>query len=146
MGLLARGSAIDDPFGRAPQILDQHDTQRNRNGPEFTDRERLYALLGLDKPAQHLRVEAAVCMRNEGPGHAKHAGISCERSFRKFRQLAVEPARKIVADFADLLVHDMKVIDQPFCDGRDGALFTDCRRDRAIRSKQHATIVVQPFG
>ena len=33
-------------LGRAPQVLDQHDAQRDRDGPELADRQRLDALVG----------------------------------------------------------------------------------------------------
>ena len=66
--------------GRAPQILDQHDAQRDRDRPQLADRQRLHALVGAHEAAQHLGIEAAVGVRDERPGQAEHARIAGERA------------------------------------------------------------------
>ena len=83
-------------------------------------------------------------MRDKGPGDTEYARIALERPIRKFRQLTVEAAREIVADFANLLLDYMKVFDQPFSRGRDGTFLTNCDGDRAIRVEQNPTVFPQP--
>ena len=145
VGLLARRSAADDALGRAPQVLDQHDPQRDRHRPELADRERLHALVGAHEAAERLRVEAAVGVRDERPGQAEDARIALEGPFRELGQLAIEAAREIVADLADLLLDDVEVVDQPLGGRRDGAFLADRRADGAIRGEQHPAVVAQPL-
>ena len=103
IGLPARDPAADDQLGSPPQVLDEHDPQRDRDGPELADRERLHALIGAHEPAERLRIEAAVRVRDEGPRQPQYARIALEGPFRELGQLAVEAAREIVADLADLV-------------------------------------------
>jgi hypothetical protein len=84
-------------------------------------------------------------MRNESPRKSEHAGIAFKWSFREFWQLAIETAREIVPDLANLFLRDMKVVDQPFRRWRDRAFLTDRGRYRPIRFEQHSAIVAQPL-
>ena len=112
------GAAVHDPLGEPPEVLDEHDPQGDGHRPEFADRQRLDLLVGPHVAAQHLGIEAAIGVGDEGPGHAEHARISRERPVSKLGQLAVIARRQIGADFADLPLDEMVVVDQPF--GRRG--------------------------
>ena len=83
-------------------------------------------------------------MRDEGPGHSEHARIAFEGPFRQLGQLAIEAAREIVADLANLFLGDVKVVDQPLGRRGDDAFFTDGRGDGAIRGEQHPAVVPEP--
>ena len=83
-------------------------------------------------------------MRDEGPGQSEHARIALERPVRQLRQLAIEAARKIVADLANLLLDDVKVVDQPLGRRGDGAFLADGLADGAIGGEQHPAVVPQP--
>ena len=61
------------------QVLDEDEAQRDRDRPQLADRERRDALVGADEAAERLRVEAAVGVRDEGPGDAVDARIARER-------------------------------------------------------------------
>ena len=135
IGFLPRRSAPDDTLGGAPQIFHQNDSQCDRDSPEFTDRQWLHALVAC-RTCQALRIEPAVGMRDKGPGDAENPGIAFQWSVGKLRQLMVEAAREVVADFADLLLDYMKVVDQPVGRGRDPAFLADCGGDDAIRSSK----------
>ena len=78
IGLPARRSAADDDLGSAPHVLHEHDPQRDRHRPELADRERLHALVGAHEPAERLRVEAAVGVRDECPCQPQDARIALE--------------------------------------------------------------------
>ncbi len=71
-------------------------------------------------------------MRDESPGEAEDARITLERPVGQFRQLAIEAAGEIIADLANLLLDNVKVVDQPLCRRRDGALLPDVLADGAI--------------
>ena len=85
-------AAGDDALRDAPQVLDQHDAQRDGHRPELADRERLDALVGAHETPQGLGFEAAVGVRDECPGDAEHARKAGERSGGELGQLAVEAA------------------------------------------------------
>ena len=83
--LLAGIPAHHNAPSRASQIFYEHDPQRDRDCPQFADRQRLNALIGTNESAKHLRIETAVCMGDEGPSYAEHPRISGERPDRQFR-------------------------------------------------------------
>ncbi len=141
VGLVPGCLGIDDVVRQTPQILHQHDPQRDRDRPEFADRQRLHALVGADEPAQHLRVEVAIGMGDERPRQPVHARVSLERSVDQFGELAMEAGREIDADRPDLLLDDMEIIDQPICRRSDGAFPAD-RRDRCVIGRAQRPIVV----
>ena len=141
---LTRGPLVHEPLRRAAQILHQHDSQRDRDRPELADRQRLHALIGLHEPAQHLRLEAAVGMRDERPGHSENARVTLQWPVREFGQPAVKSARQIVADLANLFLRDIEVIDQPLGRRGDSAFFADRRGGGSIRFEQHPAVVPQP--
>jgi hypothetical protein len=140
VGFLARGPAHPDAHRRAPQVLDQRYAQRDRDRPQLADRQRLNALVGAHEAAQYLRIEAAVGMRDEGPGHAENPRIPGERPACELRQLAVVAWRQIVADLADLLFDEVVVVEQPLGGRRNGPPFADRARDVAIGLEQYGLI------
>ena len=71
-------------------------------------------------------------MGHEGPGESEHARIPFERALRQLGQAAIEPARQILADLANLLLREIKVVEQPLVRGRDGALIANGLFDAAI--------------
>ena len=101
-------------------------------------------MVGAHKPAQHIEIETAVGVRNEGPCYPKHAGIALQRAFCKLGELAVVSVRKIVVDFANLFFHDMKIIDQPFRRRHDNLFFADGLGNSAIGPEQHPAILIEP--
>ena len=81
-------------------------------------------------------------MGDEGPGDSVDAWVPEERALGQLGQLAVEALGQVVADLAQLLVHDVEIVDQPFRRRRDGALFSDGLGDLAISLAQHAAVVL----
>ena len=143
VGLLPYSPSARDQFRRAPQVLDEHDAQRDGNGPQLADGQRLHALVGRDEPRQQVRVEAAVRMRDECPRQPEHAWIAGQRPVGELGQLPVVAGRQVVIDLADLRLDDMVVVDQPFRGRRDCAALADRLGDRAMGVEQCPAIVVQ---
>ena len=52
-------------------------------------------------------------MRDVGPRDPEDARIAFQRAIGELGQLPIESARQVIANFANLLFDDMKVIDQP---------------------------------
>ena len=137
-------AAGGDLVGEAAQVLDQHDAQGDRDGPQLADGERLHALVGGDEAAQGVGIEVAVGVRDEGPGEAEHARIAGERARGQFRQLAVVAGRQVVADLADLLLDQVVVVEQPFGRRHDTAAAFQFGGAGAIGGEQHGGVVVEP--
>ena len=83
-------------------------------------------------------------MRDERPGDAEYARIALQRSVGKLGQLTIEAAGKIVADFANLLLDYVKIVDQPLGGGCDRAFLADRGCDRSIGIEQDPPVFPQP--
>ena len=118
---LALRTVVNDPLRRASQVLHQHDPQRDGDGPQLADRERLHPLVGTHEPAQQLRIEAAVRVGDEGPDHPEDARISRERAAGELWQLPIVSGREVVADRPDLVLDHVVVVHQPLGRGSEGA-------------------------
>ena len=140
----ARRAALRNLLREASEILDQHDPQRDRHRPEFADGERLHLLIGPDIADQHLGVEAAVGMGDEGPGHAEDAGIAGEGTRGELGKLAVIAGRQVRAKLPNLLLDEMIIVDEPFRRRRYGATLVDRLDDGAISLEQNGAIVGKP--
>jgi len=57
-------------------------------------------------------------------------------------KLAIEAGGQVVADLAELILDDVKIVDEPFRGRRDGALLADGAADRAIGLAQDTAVVV----
>ena len=144
VGRLPLCAARGDLLCETSKILDQDDPKCDRHRPEFADGERLHLLVGSDEANQHLGVETAVGMGDEGPGDAEHAGIALKRPDRELRQLAIVSGRQVRMNLMDLLLDEMIVVDQPFRRGRDRATVVD-RLDRGtIGVEQNGAVFAEP--
>ena len=145
IGLLARVEARDNVLRQAAQILNQRDTKRDRDGPEFTDRQRLDTLICHHQAGEFLHVERAVGVGDQSPGDTEDARIAGEWAIGKLGEQAIETGRQIVFDLAYLCVHDMEVVEQPFRGRRDRLMRARRFDHRAIRGGQNARVVVEPW-
>ena len=141
---LPRGTVLDDLLGKASEVFDHHDPQRDCDRPEFADRQGLYLLISAQEAAQHVGIEMAVGVGDEGPGQSEHPWISRERPVDQLRQLPIIPRRQGGADLADLPLDDIVVVNQPFGGGRDGAALVDRSGDHAVGMQQNGAIVGEP--
>ena len=134
---------VHDQFGDAPEILDQHDPQGDRHGPQLADGQRLHRLVGEQVAAQRLGVEVAVRMRHQRPRRAKHPRQPGERPRRQLGQLRVVARRQVHADLAYLHVHEVVVVGQPFGGGGGVVAVPGCLRDGAVGAEQEHGVVGQ---
>ena len=138
---LPLGTALGDLAREASEILDQNNPQRDRHRPEFANGERLYLLIGSDETNQHLGVETAIGMGDEGPGDAEHPGVTGERPSRELRELPVVTGRQVRVNLMDLLFHEMIIVDEPFRRGRYGATVVDRLYRGTICVEQRRSVV-----
>ena len=139
---LARRTPTHDALRESSKILHQHHPQGDGDRPQLADGQRLDALIGQHESAEQIRIEATVRVRDKGPGDAVDTRIADKGPVGQLGQLPVEARRQIVADLAQLLIHDVEVVDEPFRRGHDRALFADCLGHRAIRLAQDAPVVL----
>ncbi len=144
VGLVAREAAGGDALGQAPEILDEHDPQRDRQRPQLADRQRLDPLVGAHERPQRLELDPAVRVRNERPRQPVDARIALEISGGKLGQLPVEARRKVLLDLPDLLLDDVEIVQQPLGGGRDRACLPTRLRDRLVRSDERPCVLPQP--
>jgi hypothetical protein len=130
----------------ASKILHEHDPQRDRDRPQLADRQRLNALVGAQESAQHLGIEAAVRVSDKGPGHAEDPRIAGERSGGQLRQLPIIAGRQIVANFADLPLDEVVIVEQPLGGRCNRVTRADRVCDGAIRFEQNRFVVLQTNG
>ena len=142
VGFLAHRAPAHDTLGQAPEVLHQHDAQRDGYRPQLTDHQWLHALVGVHESTEHLGVEAAVGMRHEGPGDSVDSRIPGQWPLGQLGQLPIEPGREIVADLPQLLVDDVEVVDEPFGRRNDRPLLTDGVGDHPIRFAEDASVVL----
>ena len=133
-----------DLVGEAAQVLDQHDAQGDRDGPELADGQRLHALIGDQIAAQRLGIEMAVGVGDEGPGEAEHPRIARERPLGELRQLTIVAGRQVLADLADLRFDEMVVVEQPFGGRHDAPPGLDLRDAGAVGREQDGGVLAQP--
>ena len=138
---LAHDPGHDDAPGAAPEVLDQHDAERNRDRPQLAYGQRILALIGEHEPAQRRGIEMAVRVGDVSPCHSENPGIADERTVGQLRQLPVVPGGKVGANLADLLFDDVEVVEQPFRGRSNGSSRVDGARYVAVRVKQHPLVL-----
>ena len=141
VGLLACRPAAHDLLREAAKVLDEEDPQADRDRPQLADRQRLDLLVGAHHAAQALRVEAAVGVRDVGPGETEDPRVSREMPRGQLRELAVVVRGQVVADLAELLVDDREVVDEPLGGRRDRPFVLDRTGEDAVRVDEDAAVL-----
>ena len=143
-GLLL-GAAHDDRLGETPQVLREHQAQRDGERPQLADRERLDVLIGRDEASQRLDVDPAVRVLDVGPGDAVDPRSARESAVQELGELAVEARRQVVANLPQLLVDDVVVVREPLGGGRDRPALADRLRNLAVAREQDAGVLFEPL-
>ncbi len=146
VGVTAGSPTLNDPFGQAPEILDEHDAQQDRNGPELSDGQRLHALEAADEATKCVGFETTVGVRDEGPREAQHARVILERPLGELRELTVVATGQILANVPQGVLDNVEVVHEPLCRRRDGALFADHLGEAAVALEQDAAVVAHARG
>jgi hypothetical protein len=119
---------------KTPQVLNEHDAECDGDRPKLADGQRLHSLIGAQKATQTLRIEAAVGMGHEGPGKAIDARIALERAIDQTGELPLKTRRQVSPDGVYLLLHDVKVVDEP--------IRCRCDRSRIPRRRDHGNVAL----
>ena len=132
-----------DALGQPAQVLDQHDPQRRRQGPELAERELARLLVGLEEVHQQLLVEGAVGVGDERPGDAVDARQADQRLVLQHRQVAEVAPRQAVVDLAQLRFDQVEVVEQPLGRRADVVAGGRLPADVAVRLAQDPDVVAQ---
>ena len=91
--LLARAARLSTMrSASAPQVLHQHDAQRDRHGPQLADGQRLHALVGARRSAAASRGRSGCrCARRKPRRCRRRADSPANGPVRELGQLAIEP-------------------------------------------------------
>jgi hypothetical protein len=118
----------------------------NGDRPEFTDAERLDALVGPHECLQRLQVESTVGMGYICPRQPVHTRVPTQVvALCDLRQDPVEAAREVVPDLPDLLVHDVEVVEEPLLGLCDLALLSNRLDDVPVPGEQHLAVLANAW-
>ena len=125
------------------EVLDQHDAKRDGDRPQFADRQRLDALIGVDEAAEQVGVEAAVGVGDVGPRDAEDAREARKGTAGELGQLTIISRRQVAPDLENLLLDDVIVVEDPFRRRGDGVAGFDGCGDRTVGSEERGLVFPQ---
>ena len=100
--------------GHAAKVLNQAKPQHDGNRPQFAELQGHDFLIARKETGEMRGVNATVRVRNQFNGDFIDARKIFPRAVAQLRQFAVEPAGQMALRRADLLLDQMKIIEQPF--------------------------------
>ncbi len=80
-------------------------------------------------------------MRDVGPGETKDPRVALQMAFGELGELRVVVRGQVVADLAELLVHDVEIVDKPFGGWRDPSFVLDGPGEHAVGLQQDAAVL-----
>lgn len=137
----ARRAGVYDSFAKPTEIFYKHNSERDHQRPQFANCQGLNALIGVHKAAEHFRIESAVGVSYESPGDSEYARKSFEVSRFQFRKLFIKASRKVIANFANLFVDNVEVVDEPLGCRSDCMFLLDFLGERAVALEEHSAIL-----
>ena len=131
-----------NPQPDAAQIFQQRQLQHDRKSPQFPQPQRFHPLIGNDELGGIVFVDAAIHVRNQLQRDVIDAGEAGEGTLRQARQLPAVAAGQMPPRLGNLLLDQIKVVEQPgFC--RHDPMPRGGGSDHVIGRQQHPGIVGQ---
>ena len=139
--------------GDTPQILDQRQTEHDRDCPQFTQLQRADGLIGRDETAETIRIHSPVTVRDGFERDVIHARKTNRRTIQQRRQFAAVALWQVTPCHANLFLNQVKIVQQPFAGRGDATVRLDRRRhqttgageDRFVFSQALQKPVRRPF-
>ena len=114
----------------------------DRDCPDFTDAERLDALVTPNECLQRLHVESTIGVGHVRPCQPIDARVSSKVvALGDLRQEFVKAAGEVVPDLPDLCVHDVKIVEEPFLGLRDLTLLPNRLNDVPVPGKKYLAVL-----
>ena len=131
-----RGVAVGEGLAHRPgergHALREHDAEQDRERPQLGERQQLDLLEAADEGGEVLGVGGVVRQARERLGDLVDAREALVRAGGQLRQDAVVGARDGYVGVAELVPHDVVVVEQPAGGGRDGLAGVAGRGPRAV--------------
>ncbi|MBK9031671.1 MAG: hypothetical protein IPL61_10130 [Myxococcales bacterium] len=143
-GALAVAAAGGDRGHHPPQVLEQRQTQHDRDRPQLAEAQRRDDLVRADERAQPVAVDPPVGVRDQlerevvDPGRVGAGGVG------EPRQLAAVGARQVQARGLDLLLDQRVVVDEPLGGRRDPAASGDRVGDQRVGVGERGLVLAEP--
>ncbi len=142
-GEFTRGLVAGNAVGQAAQVFHLHHPQRGGQCPELAVAELLHLLVGVEKVGEQRFIERTVGVRHERPGDAVDAGQALQRCVLQHRQRAVVARGQTFVDLAQLVVDQVKVVEQPFGAGADVLPAVGVAGDVLVRRAKALDVALQ---
>ena len=133
-----------DPGGHAAQVLEQGQPQHDRDGPQLAHGERRHRLVGRDKAAEAVSVQAAVPVRDRLERDVVDPRQPGRRAFGQARQLAAVARREVAPRGPNLLLDQVVVVEQPLAGGRDAPIVVHRLRQERADGGEEGLVLRQP--
>ena len=127
----------------APQVLDEQAAQHNGRSPQLAQGQGLQALIAMDVLAERVGFKPAVGMGDEVQEQGVDPRPVAQAPFPQHRQGPQERGRAVASDSLDLLVDDVKVVEDPLGGGCHDAAAVRCFGDRLIAIQQHPSVLLR---
>ena len=139
-----------DARADAAQVLDQRESQHDRNRPQLAEVEHLLGLVRRDKAAQGAAADAAVAMCHRLQREVVDAWQARRWTALQARQLAAVARRQMALGGADLFFDEVEVVEQPFAGRGHAAIRLGVAREQRADLDQHLLVrretSQQPIG
>ena len=137
----ARGNSRAD----AAQILDQGQTQHDRDRPQFAHLEWRDRLVGYDKAGKALGVDSAIAMGDHFESEVVDPWESGGGPLRQAGKFAAITLWQMPLGRANLLVDQIKIVEQPFRSRRNAAIGSNRRCQQVTYPHQRDLVLGQPI-
>ena len=121
-----------DVFGDAAEAFDQSEPQHDRQGPQLAQRERTDRLVGGHKMTHLLDIDVPVGVGDQFEGDGVDPGETRFRTVEEARQFATVGPWQIEARRANLLLDDVKIVEEPLSRRRDVSRFVFSADDEIV--------------
>ena len=132
------------PVRQPAQVFQQDEAQERRHRPDLADVQRPAALVALHHGGEIGQVEGGIPDGDELPSQRQHPRHRSAVGQRHLRQVAVEARREVTAQVAEVLLHHVMVVEQPFRRRGDQGLVARRRLDGKVVGQDGGLVVLHP--
>jgi hypothetical protein len=128
----------------APDALDEAEPEHGGNGPQLADGQRADFLERTQEQIHALELDPSFGVRDQRDRDLVHPGIARQHAGRQLGQLLVVTAGQTLPHLADVLLHHVQIVQQPFAGGAHVHVPVRRGREAVVRVVQDAAGLVQP--
>ena len=129
--------------GDPAQILDQGQSQHDRDGPQLAQMQGMGGFVRGDEAVQTVQIDAAIDVRDQFQRDGVGARVTGVRAAREPRKFAAVRARQVSARQPNLIFDQIEIVQQPFRRRRDAPVANDGGGHQVVRLDQDAFVFIQ---